>query len=131
MNVFKPQGYNSLSPYLIVSDAKRLSHLLQQVFGASELRKFERADGSVMHLELKIDDSVLMLSDGTEQFPPVTAILHVYVADVWSTYQEAIRLGFTDAGAPVKQAGDQDLRGSFVDFAGNYWSVSTQEPDQE
>jgi PhnB protein len=122
--IFKPEQYNSLSPYLIVNGAKKLGTLLQAIFGAVSLRQYERSDGSIMHMEIKIDDTVLMLADSTEQYKPQTTMLHVYVPDVMHTFRLAIGQGCTAEEEPVLK--DTDKRGAFKDFAGNYWAVSTQ-----
>ena len=123
---FKPQGYNSLSPYLIVDGAQQLIALVQQLFGAKEVRRFDRPDGKIMHAEVQIDDSLLMLSDAIETYPAVTVILHLYVPDAIATYNKAISLGCTSIEEPINRDGDPDIRGSFKDFAGNMWSVGTQ-----
>ncbi len=61
MNDWKPAGYPSLSPYLICDDAPALITFLQQAFDGKLLRRFDRPDGSLMHAEVRIDDSVLMI----------------------------------------------------------------------
>ncbi|MEM9674717.1 MAG: VOC family protein [Bacteroidota bacterium] len=123
---YKPQHYSSLSPYLIVNDAKRLIDLLTAVFDATELRKFTRPDGKIAHVELKIDDSVIMISDSTDGYPANKTMLHLYVPDVFKTFDKAIENGCTIIEKPVNKDGDPDTRGSFYDFAGNYWAISTQ-----
>ena len=123
---FKPKGYSSLSPYLIVDDAARLAVLLQTIFNAQETRKFLREDGKIMHMELLIDDSVLMLADATAAYPAQRSTLHVYVPDSDQVYAKAIEAGCRPIDAPKQQEGDPDKRGTFEDFAGNVWSVSTQ-----
>lgn len=128
MQDFKPKGYNSLSPYIMVEGAQEFLDFTKAVFNAEELRKFEREDGSIMHLEIKIDDTVIMVSDATEEYPGNAVILHVYVPDVMATFQKAIDYGCMSLEEPVNKDGDPDKRGSFLDFAGNYWSVSTQVP---
>lgn len=127
MPAFKPAGYNSLSPYLIVDDAQELVDQLTKVFNAATLRRFERPDGKVMHLELQIDDSVIMISDSTAEYPAHKTMLHVYVPDVLATYERAVKNGCIAISEPVNQPGDPDTRGSFYDLAGNHWSVSTQQ----
>jgi uncharacterized glyoxalase superfamily protein PhnB len=123
---FKPEGYSSLSPYLIVEDAGRLAELLQTIFDTQEQRKFMREDGMIMHMELLIDDSVLMLADATDAYPAQRSTLHVYVPDSDLVYARAIEAGCRPIEAPKQQDGDPDRRGTFEDFAGNLWSVSTQ-----
>ena len=123
---FKPEGYNSLSPYFIVSGAQKLVDLLKQLFNATELRRYDMPDGTVMHMEMKIDDSVIMIGDSSERFPPVTLVMRLYVPNVDEIFNKAIDLGCTSIEAPLQREGDPDRRGTFKDFAGNIWSVGTQ-----
>ncbi len=127
MATYKPLHYNSLSPYLIVDNAQELVNQLTAVFNATVLRRYDRPDGSIMHVELQLDDSVIMLSNSTAQYPAHKTMLHFYVPDVLATYRRAINNGCTPVSEPVNQPGDPDTRGSFYDAAGNHWSVSTQQ----
>src|SRR5690606_16059509 len=95
-------------------------------FMVKKLRHYERPDGTIMHAELQIDDSVIMLSDASEQYPQVPMFLHVYVPDVDQTFEKAVRAGCDVIEAPRKHEGDPDRRATFKDFAGNIWSVGTQ-----
>ena len=126
MKKYKPQNYNSLSPYIIVDNAQRLVDLLKTIFDAKELRRYDREDGKIMHIELFLDDSVIMLSDSTDRYAANKTMLHMYVPDVFMVFEKAIENGCESIEKPVKKEGDLDIRGSFYDFAGNYWSVSTQ-----
>lgn len=126
MSTFKPEGYNSLSPYFIVDDAEKFIVFLINVFGGTELRNFTREDGSIMHAEVRIDDSVLMLSSATQQYPAYTMILHLYHSDCAAVYKKALEYGCTGYEAPVKKEGDPDMRGTFTDTWGNMWSIGTQ-----
>ena len=123
---YKPEGYNSLSPYLIVNGAEQLISLLEKIFGAEVTRRYDSPNGvGIMHAEMRIDDSILMIADSTDQFQPVPTVMHVYVADSDEVYRKAIAAGCKGIQEPV-QKGDPDKRGTFEDFAGNSWSVSTQ-----
>lgn len=124
--MYKPKNYNSLSPYLIVDDAQKLVDLLKTIFDATELRRFDHENGTIAHIELALDDSVLMISNSTDDYPANTTILHVYVPNVFKTFNLAIENGCKKIEEPINKEGDPDTRGSFYDFAGNYWSVSTQ-----
>jgi PhnB protein len=126
MNTFKPDGYNSVSPYFIVDGAQRFIDLLKQIFGAEELRRYDLPDGSIMHAEVKIDDSVIMLGDSSEKYPPVPIVIHVYVPDVNATFDLAIEAGCEVVQTPKANDGDPDTRGTFMDFGGNMWSIGTQ-----
>ena len=67
---FKPRGYNSVSPYFIVKGGQKFIDLMKQIFNAKELRRYDMPDGSIMHAEIQIDDSVIMIGDSSEKFPP-------------------------------------------------------------
>ena len=123
---FKPSGYNSLSPYLIVDGAQKMIDLLKEIFDAKELRRYDDPNGTIMHVEVRIDDSVIMMSDATSTYPANKFLLHVYVPDVHATFNKAIELGCEVIERPVNKEGDPDTRGSFKDFSGNVWPVGTQ-----
>ena len=123
---FKPTGYNSLSPYFVVRNARRFIDLMKEIFHAEELRRYHMHDGTIMHMELKIDDSIIMLGESSEEYPPTQSLIHVYVADVDSIFKKAIELGCTVVKEPEEKTGDPDRRGTFKDFSGNLWSIATQ-----
>ena len=123
---FKPLGYNSVSPYLIVDGTQKMINLLKEIFQATELRRYDGPNGTIMHVELRIDDSVIMMSDATPAYPANKFLLHVYVPDVHSIFNKAIELGCEVIERPVNKEGDPDTRGSFKDFSGNTWAVGTQ-----
>jgi len=123
---YKPKNYNSLSPYLIVDNAQKLVDLLKTIFDATEVRRFDRDNGKIAHMELRFDDTVLMISDSLENYPANKTMLHIYVPAVFKTFDKAIENGFVLIEKPVNKQGDSDTRGSFYDCAGNYWAVSTQ-----
>lgn len=126
MKQYKPENYNSLSPYLIVDNAQKLVELLTTIFEAKTLRRFDHENGKIAHIELQLDDSVIMISDSSESYEANKTMLHIYVQDVFETFNKAIENGCELIEKPVNKQGDPDTRGSFYDFAGNYWSVSTQ-----
>jgi uncharacterized glyoxalase superfamily protein PhnB len=123
---FKPKGYNSVSPYFVVDGAKKLIDLLVKIFDAEELRKYDMPDGTIMHAEIKIDDSVLMFGNSSDKFPPNKLLTHIYVPNVDNVFKKAIDLGCEPLEKPKEREGDPDRRGSFRDFAGNIWSIGTQ-----
>lgn len=123
---FKPDGYNSVSPYFVVDGAKKLIDLLVKIFDAKELRRYDLPDGTIMHAEIKIDDSVLMFGNSSEKYPPNQMLTHIYVQDVDNIFQKAMDLGCEPLEKPKTREGDPDHRGSFKDFAGNVWSIGTQ-----
>jgi PhnB protein len=123
---WKPAGYTSLSPYLMVTNAQRVIDFLKAAFGATELRRYDMPDGTIMHVEVRIDDSVVMLADAGGPFPAFPVWLHLYVADVDAAYARALQAGATSAQEPQQKPGDPDRRGGFKDPAGNTWWISQQ-----
>jgi PhnB protein len=89
MPSWKPEGYNSASPYLVCSNASTTLEFLQAAFDAERLRCITRDDGRIAHAEARIDDTVVMLSDAVERWPPVPSHVHVYVKDVDAAYARA------------------------------------------
>jgi len=121
----KPQGYTTVSPYLIVDDARRTIGFLVRVFDAIELRRFPDPSDRLMHAEVRIDDTVLMLADGAEGWPPLSAQVHIYVPDVDVTYRRALETGAVSVQAPVKKD-DADKRGGVKDAGGTTWWIATK-----
>ena len=122
----KPKGYTSVSPYLVVGGAQRVIDFLKRAFGATDLRRYEAPDGSILHAEVRIDDTVVMLGDGGPEWPPFPSFLHVYVPDVDAAYKQALAAGAVSVQEPKQRPGDPDKRGGVKDPAGNTWWVSTQ-----
>ena len=123
---WKPTGYSSCSQYLVVTGAQRVIEFAKAAFGAIELRRYEEPDGTIMHAEFRIDDSVIMLGDAGAQMTPIPALLHVYVEDVDHTFALALKAGATPVEEPHTRPGDPDKRGSVKDSCGNTWSIATQ-----
>lgn len=126
MTPFKPNGYNSVSPYFIVDGAQRLIDLLKQIFDAQESRRYDADGGKIMHAEVRLDDSIIMIGDSSDQYPANKLLIHVYVKDVDATYRKAIAAGCKSLEPPKTRDGDPDKRGMFEDFGGNVWAVGTQ-----
>ena len=122
---FKPSGYNSVLPYLIVDGADRTIAFLDRAFGATLIRRIPAADGGVMHAEVRIDDSVLMLTDGGPGHPPMAANVYVYVRDVDAAYDAALAAGGVSVQAPA-QKDDDDKRGGVRDPGGVTWWMATR-----
>jgi PhnB protein len=126
MKPFKPGGYTSVSPYFVVKGAQQLVNLIITIFEAQQLRRYDAANGTIMHVELKIDDSVIMISDSSENYPPNNLLVHIYVPSVDDVFKKAISAGCESIEVPTQREGDPDKRGMFKDFAGNVWAVGTQ-----
>jgi uncharacterized glyoxalase superfamily protein PhnB len=123
-----PDGYHSITPYLLGPGTARLIDFLKQAFGAIESGRMERPDGAIMHAELKIGDSMLMLSDGGGEWKAMPASLYLYVPDVDATYQRAIAAGATSVTEPTTQFYG-DRHGGVKDPSGNIWWIATHLED--
>ena len=119
---YKPAGYTSAAPYLVVADAEALLGFLRAVFGAEPLFLYRRDDGSIAHAEVRIDDTVVMCGQA-EGVPP--AHVHVYLADVDAAFARALAAGGSEV-QPVAEKGDGDRRGGVADPSGTVWWLSTQ-----
>jgi PhnB protein len=123
----KPPDHSAVSPYLIVDGASRTIDFLLRVFDALELMRIPGPDGKVLHAEVRIDDTVVMLTDGAPGFPTMPAHVHVYVPDVDATYRRALDAGAQSVQAPVRK-NDPDKRGGVKDAGGTTWWIATPAP---
>lgn len=122
---YKPDGYTSVAPYLIVDDAMRTIDFLVDVFGAERFRMIHAPDGRLKHGEVRIGDTVVMVADSLEGWPPVASNVHVYVPDVDAVHRRALAHGATSVQPPT-QKDDDDRRGGFREPGGTTWWVATQ-----
>jgi PhnB protein len=123
-----PKGYHSVTPMLMVRGAAREIDFLKQAFGATEKGRHAAPDGSVMHAEVQIGDSIIMLGDAKGDCQPTTVALYLYVPNVDEIYQRAVRAG----GKSEMELADQfwgDRSGSLTDPAGNHWWIATHKED--
>ena len=122
----KPPGYSTVSVYLVAQGAQAVIDFLKNTFDATQLRRFDTPDGKIMHSEVRIDETVIMVADAGGTYPAFPSWLHVYVNDVDKTYQRALAAGGTALQEPVRKEGDPDKRGGVKDPAGNTWWIATQ-----
>ena len=130
-----PEGYHSVTPYLIVQGAAKAIDYYKKVFGATEIMRIPAPNGGVMHAEIKIGASIIMLADeqqGNFRSPeglggsPVS--LMVYVEDVDKTFKQAISSGAKETRA-VQDQFYGDRSGNLVDPFGHVWTVATHKED--
>ena len=130
-----PDGYHSVTPYLMVRDAQRALALYRDAFGAAELMRFE-AGGRIAHAEVKIGDSHVMLADenpdegfvGPQTLGGAGASLMLYVDDVDATFARALAAGATQRRAVADQFYG-DRVGTLADPFGHVWSIATHRED--
>jgi PhnB protein len=131
-----PAGYPRISPYLVVEDAKRALAWYVEALGATEIARLPGPDDTVMHGEVRLGDSVVMLG---EQMPAMGAVgprtlggtpvsLVCYVEDVDAAFARALAAGAT-AERPVADQPFGDRMGTLVDPFGHRWHLSTHVED--
>ncbi len=123
-----PEGYHSVTPVLSVEGASRLIDFLKQVFYAEEKERFTGPDGRVAHAEVRIGDSIIMLSDATAEFPAIPSMLNIYMEDTDAAYKRALKAGATSLREPSNQFYG-DRTGGVKDASGNQWWIATHLED--
>jgi PhnB protein len=129
-----PTGYHTATPYLVVADAARAIDFYKRAFGATELARMETPQGKIGHAELKIGDSIIMLSDEimgnrspqTLGGSPVSIFL--YVEDVDSVFNQAVDAGAKSDMPPTNMFWG-DRYGKLTDPFGHLWGVGTHVED--
>lgn len=123
-----PEGYHSVTPHLINENASRLIEFLKQAFDAQELNRLSGPDGRVLHAEIQIGDSRLMIGEATGEWKAMPVSLALYVEDADVIYKRAL-----DAGAvSLREPADQfygDRSAGVKDLAGNHWWIATHIED--
>lgn len=123
---YKPQGYTSVSVYIMAEGAQRVIDFLAKTFDARQTRRMDLPDGSIMHAEVQIDDSIVMIADAGGDLQAFPVWLHVYVPDVDATYRRALEAGGVSVQEPTQKEGETDRRGGVKDPSGNTWWIATQ-----
>jgi PhnB protein len=123
-----PEGYHTITPYLIVEDADKLVEFIEQVFDGKLFFKMQNDSGRISHGEMKIGDSMLMLAEASEEWKATRTMLHLYVEDADAVYQKALKTGANS----IKEPQDQfygDRNASVQDSFGNIWGIATHIED--
>jgi PhnB protein len=119
-----PEGYHTITPYLIVQGAGKLIEFMKAAFDAKVLMSTINPDGNIGHTEVRIGDSVLMLSEARAEWHAMPTTLYVYVEDADFTYKKAIDAGATSV-RPVEDQSYGDRSGGVKDMCGNQWWMAT------
>ena len=124
-----PEGYHTVTPYLLVQGAEKLIDFMKNAFDAKETERYSMPDGSIGHAEVRIGDSVIMVADAQgDEYKPMAAGIHLYVEDCDVTYKRAIGAGATSVREPQDQFyGDRSA--GVNDQFGNRWWFATRKED--
>lgn len=122
-----PEGYHSITPYFTVVGADRLIEFLTAAFDAVVIKENRYDDDSIQHARLRIGSSVIMLNESTDDYPPNTSQMHLYVDDTDQVYERALKLD----GKPLMSPNDRphgDRMAGIQDPCGNVWWIATHRP---
>lgn len=128
-----PNGYRTITPYLLVRGASSLLHFLQKAFDADILKTETREDGSIMHAEVRIGSSMLMVGESSASFDAMPASIYLYVEDCDAVYQRALDAGGSSV-FPMCDLPSGERYGGVKDSSGNVWWITTHVedvPDEE
>jgi PhnB protein len=120
-----PEGYHTVTPYIMARDPGGLIAFCQAAFGAEETTRKHRPDGSVMHAEIRIGDSLIMIGGAILDWPAAAATFYLYVDDVDTVYARAMEAGGITIEEPTLQSYG-DRRGAVKDPYGNSWWMATR-----
>jgi uncharacterized glyoxalase superfamily protein PhnB len=124
-----PDGYHAVTPYLTVRGANKVIDFLKQAFGAKLSHEaIKRPDGSIMHAQVVIGDSRIMIAEESEMAKATTSTLYLYVPDVDNIFRQAVKAG----GQTIMEPSDMfygDRSGGVKDPSGNSWFIATHKED--
>jgi PhnB protein len=130
-----PEGYHSVTPYLTVNNAARAIDFYQRAFGAKKIMQMDGPDGKISHAELKIGDSMLMLSDemprgnkSPQSLGGSTVGIFLYVDNVDTVFNQAKSAG-AKVDAPLEDMFWGDRFGKLTDPFGHSWALATHIED--
>ncbi len=131
-----PDGYHTLTPFLTVRDAARAIEFYKNAFGAVDRGAMKGPDGKIMHAEMVIGDSIIMLSDEFPEFGTLSPQstggagmgLHIYLDGVDAAFDRAVKAG-AEVEMPVMDQFWGDRYGKLKDPFGHHWSIATHTKD--
>jgi len=125
-----PDGYHTVTPFLNVKGTAKLIDFLTVALGAEEIMRMPGPNGTVMHAEVSIGNSRLMLSEAMQpaQSPLTSSSFYLYVSDVDAMYKRATGAGASSVSPPTDQFWG-DRMATVKDSFGNTWSLATHKED--
>ncbi len=123
-----PDGYHTVTPYLVVSEAEKVLDFAIRAFGAREKVRMPGPDGKVAHAEVSIGDSVVMMGSPSQSQRLMPGMIYLYVEDTDATYKKAVAAGGKSLEEPT-DAFYGDRRAAVEDSQGNQWFIATHQED--
>ena len=123
-----PDGFRTVTPFVMVAGADQVIEFAQCAFDAKQVQRLDHDDGTVWHAQLQIGDSMIMLGDVRDKYPAMPCCIYLYLPDVDATYRRALEAGGEAVIAPADQFyGDRS--GGVRDVTGNIWWLATHIED--
>jgi len=119
---FVRPGFNNIAPYILVNGAAEFIEFLKAAFAGTERLRVPNPDGTIMHAEVGVGDSVIETGDANTRYPARRTAVHLYVANADATYERTLRAGATSIEAVADQPWG-DRQGSVKDKFGNEWYI--------
>lgn len=123
---FRRENFPNIAPYFLVNGGPQFIDFLVAAFEGTERIRVPRPDGSIMHAEVAIGNSIIELGDANEQYPQRAMTTHLYVPDARATYARALEAGATGIFEPTDEHPSGDLWGAANDAFGNTWYIATR-----
>jgi len=123
-----PEGFHTVTPFLIVKDAAKLLEFVKKAFNGETTYIMKDPDGKIMHATARIGDSIIMASDTNNRFPAMPCMLYLYMDDVDAIYNQAIKAGGQSLREPTNEFyGDRSA--GIKDAWDNQWWIATHIED--
>ena len=122
------EGFHTITPYLAVNQAAELIEFLKNAFDAEQTHFGRRPDGSIMHAELRIGDSMVMIGEATKEFGPMPTNIYLYVTECDVVYKQALEAGGQSIFEPTDMPSGERY-GGVKDPCDNVWWVATHFED--
>lgn len=123
-----PEGFHTVTPYLLLQDAAKLIEFLQQAFGGVEKHRSTHPSGRIVHAQVTVGDSQIMLGEPPASWQAMPGFFYLYVNDVDATYNSALTAGAVSV-SPLKDEFYGDRTGGVKDPFGNLWWIATHKED--
>jgi PhnB protein len=122
------EGFHTVTPYLFAEGASRLIDFAVSALDAEVVSRQDRPDGAVMHAELRIGDSMVMVGESNDEFGPMPSSIYLYVTDCDSVYQRALKNGGVSV-FDIMDLPSGERYGGVKDPCGNIWWIATHVED--
>lgn len=123
-----PEGFHTVTPFVIVKDAAKLLEFIKKAFNGETTYIMKDPDGKVMHATARIGDSIIMVADEMDRFPAMPCMLYLYMNDADAVYKQAIKTGGQSLREPTNEFyGDRSA--GIKDAWDNQWWIATHIED--